>query len=275
MAIAADYRFSAEYRKGARAFKSIAAAVRWVKTLYARQKVFDAEGNLFDMEFVPGVSITPRQLQYYIAQIYSYKDQRVRKVGIRRYLLHERPLTGRLSSTRGPGHRFHIDATIMDVYPVSRVMRSIALRRPTLYLVVDDYSRMIVGVHLTFDPPCWNGAMMALVNAVSSKVEFCKSLGLYITEEQWCSEIRCEELFGDQGETSSIYKAQPLQQHYKVEILNAPAYRPDLRNVMEARFRILPATWMPLVPGAVEKDSFERGRVHPLLTRRWTLGNCL
>ncbi|MEX3761424.1 integrase [Paraburkholderia phenoliruptrix] len=265
LAIAADYYFSAQYRKGARASKSIAAAVRWVKTLYARRKVFDAEGNLLDMEFAPGASITPRQLQYYIAQTYSYRDRRVRKVGIRRYLLHERPLTGRLSNTRGPGQRFHIDATIIDVYPVSRVMRSIALRRPTLYLVVDDYSRMIVGVHLTFDPPCWNGAMMALVNTVSSKVEFCKNLGLYITEEQWPSEILCEELFGDQGETSSIYKAQPLHQHYQVEILNAPAYRPDLRSVMEVRFRILPATWMPLVPGAVEKDSFERGRVHPAL----------
>ncbi|WP_175750074.1 DDE-type integrase/transposase/recombinase [Burkholderia pyrrocinia] len=275
LAIAADYYFTAEYRKGPRASKSMAAAVRWVMTLFARRKVFDADGRLVDMEFVEGASITPRQLQYYIAQNYSYKDRRVRKVGIRRYLLHERPLTGRLSDTRGPGQRFHIDATIIDVYPVSRIMRSIALRRPTLYLVVDDYSRMIVGVHLTFDPPCWNGAMMALVNAISSKVEFCKRLGLDITEGQWPSEILCEELYGDQGEISSVHKAQPLHRDYRVEILNPAAYRPDLRGVIEVRFHILPATWMSLVPGAVEKDSFERGRVHPALDAALDIGQLL
>jgi len=106
---------------------------------------------------------------------------------------------------------------------------------------------------------------MALVNAISSKVEFCKRLGLDITEGQWPSEILCEELYGDQGEISSVHKAQPLHRDYRVEILNPAAYRPDMRGVMEVRFRILPATWMSLVPGAVEKDSFERGRVHPAL----------
>lgn len=265
LAMAADYYFTAEYRKGARASKSMKAAVRWLKTKIARRKVFDEDGMLVDLEFDDANNITARQLRYYIAQKYPYKDRRVHKVGLRQYLLHERPLTGRLSDTRGPGERYHIDATVIDVYPVVRNMRSVVARRPTLYLVVDDWSRMIVGVHLTFDPPCWNGAMMALVNAVSPKVEFCRGLGLDIAEKDWPASILCETLYADQGEMSSQHKATPLILHYPIQLSNAPAYRPDLRSVMEVRFRILPRTWMPLVPGAVEKNSFERGRKHPAL----------
>ncbi|MDI7047666.1 hypothetical protein QMN58_29660, partial [Escherichia coli] len=64
---------------------------------------------------------------------------------------------------------------------------------------------------------------------------------------------------------SSEHLAMPLAIHYQVKLLNAPAYRPDLRSVMESRFKVLPATWMSLVPGAVEKDSFDRGQRHPAL----------
>ncbi|CAH2897749.1 MAG: hypothetical protein PCALPYG88_2050 [uncultured Paraburkholderia sp.] len=263
--MAADYYFTAEFRRGKRQSKSLAGAVRWLKTKFARRKVFDENGMLIELDFDAELAITARQLQYFISQKYSYKERRVRKVGLRQYLLHERPLTGRLSDTRGPGQRYHIDATIIDVYPVARGMRHVAVRRPTLYLVVDDWSRMIVGVHLTFDPPCWNGAMAALVNAISPKVEFCRKMGLEISEANWPSDRLPEGIYADQGEMSSEHKATPLAVYYRVELSNAPAYRPDLRSIMECRFRILPRTWMPLVPGAVEKDSFARGYRHPAL----------
>src|SRR5204862_129916 len=112
-------------------------------------------------------------LQYYIQQNYPYEVRRVRQVGKKRYTLHERPLTGKLRNSRGPGEKFHIDATIVDLYLVGNILRTTVIGRPTLYLVIDDYSALVVGFYVTFDPPSWNGAMMALVSAVSPKVEFC------------------------------------------------------------------------------------------------------
>ncbi|SKC69796.1 DDE-type integrase/transposase/recombinase [Paraburkholderia hospita] len=263
--LAADYYFKPEYRQGKRQSKSLAAAVRWLKIALAKRKVFDEQGLLVDVEFDAVNSITPRQLQYYISKKYSYKQRRIRKVGLWQYLLHERPLTGRLSDTRGPGDRYHIDATIIDVYLVSRNMRSVVVGRATWYVVIDDWSRMAVGTHLTFDPPSWNGAMEALCNAISPKVEYCASLGIEITEDEWPCARLCDSLYADQGEMSSEHFGTPLAVHYRVKLLNAPAYRPDLRSVMESRFKVLPASWMSLVPGAVEKDSFDRGRRHPAL----------
>jgi hypothetical protein len=82
-------------------------------------------------------------------------------------------LTGTLREVRGPGARYYIDATIADVYIVSRYNRNRIIGRPTLYLVVDQFSRLIVGIYVGLEPPCWVGAMLALWNCSIDKVGYC------------------------------------------------------------------------------------------------------
>jgi hypothetical protein len=114
--------------------------------------------------------------------------------------------------------------------------------------------------------------MLALINALSPKVPFCHALGISITEEEWpCNEL-CYELFGDGAELASVLKGRPLTKEFHVEVLNPPSYRPDLRSVMEVRFRTVPKMWTPFVTGVVEKTSFERGNASPALCaafNRW------
>ncbi|OYD73658.1 UNVERIFIED_ORG: integrase-like protein [Burkholderia sp. CF145] len=262
--LAADHYLSFKYSKGKRSQKTLKQAVSWIQTKFLTDRVvYNEKQEMVELKLDRRIVMTVRQLQYYIWQNYSYEERRIRKVGIRQYLLHERPLKGRLRTSRGPGERFHIDATVVDIYLVGQALRTKVIGRPVLYLVIDDYTAMAVGFYLTFEPPCWDGAMMALANAISPKVEFCKSLGIDIREEQWPANRLCEILFADQGEVSSVHKAHPLIGHFRVEVSNAPAYRPDLRTVMERRFGIIPAIWNSLVPGIVEKTSFERGVAHP------------
>ncbi|WP_321932147.1 integrase [Paraburkholderia guartelaensis] len=262
--LAADYYFAFAYSKGKRAQKTLEQALNWIRANFLRNRVvYNEKGEMIELQLDRSIVLTVRQLQYYIFRNYSYEERRIRKVGLRQYLLHERPLTGRLRTSRGPGERFHIDATIADIYLVGQVLRTKVIGRPVLYLVVDDYTAMVVGFYVTFEPPSWNGAMMALANAVSPKVPFCKSIGIDIVEEQWPACRLCEILYGDQGELSSVHKAHPLIAHYRVEMQNPPAYRPDLRAIMERRFGIIPAIWSSLVPGIVEKASFDRGVEHP------------
>ncbi|SOF00951.1 Mu transposase, C-terminal [Burkholderia sp. OK233] len=264
LALAADYYFSFEYSRGKRARKTLGIALRWMKTNFLCDRaVYNQNGEMIELKFDRRIVPTERQLQYYIYRNYSYEQRRIRQVGLRQYLLHERPLTGRLRTSRGPGERFHIDATIVDIYLVGQILRIKVIGRPVLYFVVDDYSAMVVGFYLTFEPPCWDGAMMALANAVSPKVPFCKALGIAIEQEDWDANRLCEILCADQGEVSSVHKAHPLIRDYRMEIENTEAYRPDIRAHMERRFGIIPAIWNSLVPGVVEKDSFDRGVEHP------------
>jgi hypothetical protein len=68
---------------------------------------------------------------------------------------------------------YEIDATIGDVYLVSRFDRNKIIGRPVVYIVIDVFSRMITGVYIGLEGPSWVGAMMALANATAPKVEYC------------------------------------------------------------------------------------------------------
>ncbi|QCP49096.1 DDE-type integrase/transposase/recombinase [Trinickia violacea] len=262
--LAADYYHSFEYAKGKRSQKTMDIALEWVRAKFLCDRVvYNEKKEMVELELDRRIVLTRRQLQYYIYQNYTYEERRIHQIGLKNYLLRERPLTGKLRNSRGPGEQYHIDATILDIYLVGRILRTRVIGRPVLYLVIDDWSAMVVGFYVTFDPPSWNGAMMALVNAISPKVEFCRSLGVEITENQWSAHRLCEVLYADQGEVSSVHQAHPLIGVFRVEVKNAPAYRPDLRSVMELRFRIIPAIWNSLLPGIVEKESFARGCEHP------------
>ncbi|KCU94924.1 Tn7-like transposition protein B, partial [Pseudomonas syringae pv. actinidiae ICMP 9617] len=76
-----------------------------------------------------------------------------------RYNKDHRPIVGSASqSLIGASQRYEIDSTIADVYLVHRVNRLWLIGRPVLYVVVDTFSRMIVGVHVGLEGPSWNGA---------------------------------------------------------------------------------------------------------------------
>lgn len=158
----------------------------------------------------------------------------------------------------GPGHRFEIDATIADVYLVHRVNRNWIIGRPVLYFVVDAYSRMITGVHVSLEGPSWEGARHALYNAFTSKVEYCKRYGVSITNEDWpCFHIPLEvaadraECLSNAGETMTTTLGPTLQ--------IAPPFRGDWKPIVESRFRLInQGLNLKFVPGGIDQRHLER-----------------
>lgn len=74
--------------------------------------------------------------------------------GKKEFELKHRPLLG--SSTieaPGPGFRFQIDATTADIYIVSELDRSQIIGRPTVYIIIDVFSRIITGVYVGLESP--------------------------------------------------------------------------------------------------------------------------
>lgn len=162
------------------------------------------------------------------------------------------------SEVTGPGSRWQIDATIADVYLVSRMDRRRIVGRPTLYFVIDVFSRMIVGLHVGLEAPSWVGAMSALVNAASDKVGFCRAFGITIEPEDWPSQGLPDVLLGDRGEMLGE-RAEVLVKHFGVRLENTPPYRADLKGIVEKRFDLIQAAFGPYVPGYVEPDFRQRG----------------
>lgn len=235
-------------------------ALDYVVSLYYSRQVVDTEGNVIRIDVDEDAKPTKRQLRYFIDENYSLQHVKKRRHGEHNWELNERELLGTVDrDVHGPGDRFHIDATIADVYLVSQYDRRRIVGRPVIYFIVDVFSRLIVGLYVGFEGPSWIGAMMALVNMVTPKVEYCRQYGINITEDDWPAHFAPRQLLADKGELMSVNLGKNITENLGIGIENAPSGRPDMKSIVEPRFGIVPRKWKQFTPGYVESDFNERG----------------
>ena len=224
-------------------------------------------------KIIRGSDYIPTFTQYYYwvkKDEYTVLDIKLRE-GEKEYELKYRPLLG--SSTLeapGPGFRFQIDATIADIYIVSEIDRSKVIGRPTVYIIIDVFSRMITGVYVGLESPSWNGAMMALDSMVADKVELCKKYNINIEEEDWPCTFVPEAIIADRGEMEG-YGVENLINNLNITIENTSPYRGDYKGIIERFFRTINERIESFLPGAVMKDYRKRGDPDYRLEAKLTL----
>jgi hypothetical protein len=200
-----------------------------------------------DLHAVP----TARQLRYFYKKEYSPIESTRKREGEINYLKDFRPVLGTSTAeVAGPGSRYQIDATIADVYLVSEHDREKIIGRPTLYLVVDVFSRAIVGMYIGLENASWVSAMEALSSAMVDKVAYCEDFGIEITEEQWPMVGLPESIIGDRGEILSRH-IEVLSKAFQIDIENTPPYRADWKGIVERYFRTVQVKMKPFVEGYV------------------------
>ncbi|KAB7678404.1 Mu transposase C-terminal domain-containing protein [Bacillus sp. B1-WWTP-T-0.5-Post-4] len=202
---------------------------------------------------------TLRQFRYHLRKLFSQEVTIKKRSGSKKFDREYRGKTGSvLSEVMGPGARFEIDATVGNVYLVSRFNRGWGIGRPIVYFVIDVYSRLIVGVYVGLDHPSWNGVTMAIMNTAQNKVDFCKDYGIEITEEKWPSAHMPERFLTDRGE--ALYKgATSFIEGMNIAIDHTASYRADMKGTIERSFASLDATLKPFLPGYIDSDFRERG----------------
>lgn len=216
---------------------------------------------------VPSIS----QLRYHIRTKYKSRTKLLAREGEVSFNRDFRPLLG--SETRkaaGPGQIFEIDATVADVYLVSSDNTNQIIGRPVVYIVVDVWSHMVVGIYIGFEGPSWQGVMMAIENTVVNKVEFCAEFDIEIKEDEWpCNHVP-QNFYADRGEMESK-NADSIGKSLGIKLKNAPPYRADLKGIVEQQFRTLNITLQPWMPGAVKKEYKKRGGPDYVLDAKLTL----
>ncbi|WP_419489312.1 Mu transposase C-terminal domain-containing protein [Chryseobacterium bernardetii] len=78
------------------------------------------------------------------------------------------PIKGNFPGANFPLSVVQIDHTCLDIFLVDELYRK-PFMRPYLTLAIDVYSRMVVGFHLSFDPPGEMGTGLCIANAILSK----------------------------------------------------------------------------------------------------------
>lgn len=186
-----------------------------------------------------------------------------KRFGERIYHQTSRAIIGNsIQDTLGPAELYQIDSTILDVYIVSRLNRNI-IGRPVLYLILDVYSRMIVGINVTIEPfNSYEGAKGALINAMTDKANYCKKYGIEIKKEEWDVSCVPSRILADRGELLSGNIENAIS-NLGIIIQNTPPYRGDMKGIVEKAFERIHAYIKPFVDGVVENkfNVVERGSV--------------
>jgi hypothetical protein len=153
----------------------------------------------------------------------------------------------------GPGDIYQIDSTIADIYLVAADGSRKVIGRPTLYLVIDVFSKMIVGFHLSLRSSCYEEMVCALLSVIEDKRELFKRWGIEdaYDPKDWPEMPLPTVLIGDRQEL--IYGNSDLVYDLGIEIVNTPPYRGDLKDAIESAIGgVSRHLWRR--PGAVTKD---------------------
>jgi hypothetical protein len=199
------------------------------------------------------------QFRYWFNKEYNVEEVTIARQGRKKYEKDFRAVLG--SSTAeviGPGSRYQIDATVADVYLISRYNPDWIIGRPVIYLVIDVFSRLITGIYIGLEGPSWIGAMMALANVAADKQKFCHEYGIEISKEAWPVQHFPEILLADRGELEG-YNVERLISALNLHVENTTPYRADWKGIVEKQFDTIQRKVKPFLPGYVDKDFQERG----------------
>ncbi|OZG70879.1 hypothetical protein BTA51_23880 [Hahella sp. CCB-MM4] len=134
----------------------------------------------------------------------------------------------------GPGYRYEIDATIIQIRIVSRLDPTKLTKEATLYSIIDVWSGAIVGYALSLQPASWFMAAKALRNCFTPKTDVFKRLDLPYSQEVWKSKHLPSRLAADRGELVSDKAGIIPELGIKLEIM--PPMRPDRKGSVEGKF---------------------------------------
>ncbi|MFL0270163.1 Mu transposase C-terminal domain-containing protein [Candidatus Clostridium radicumherbarum] len=202
---------------------------------------------------------TLTQFRYWFNKERDIRKEISSRISAKKYYQQHRQITGSSTSEAlGPGSIYQIDATIADVYLVSRFNRNWIVGRPIIYNIMDVFSRMIVGVYVGFEGPSWAAAMNALANAATSKIEFCKQYDIEISEEEWPVNYLPETILADRGEFEGSNVENIIETLF-IKVKNTPPYRAEMKGIIEQHFHTLNTTIKPFLPGTIDSNQRERG----------------
>lgn len=184
----------------------------------------------------PEKSPSLKQFRTWYTKNYSKYERHSKRRGKRKAEMEVRALIGN-AEAQAPsvGALFEIDSTPADIILVAEDRETI-LGSPTLYMVKDVFSRLIVGFHITWSHASSVEQMVAIENTATNKVEFCRRYGIEIEESDWPCAHLPSMISGDRGELKARMSENLV--NIKVNVANAPSYRGDLKPFIEQHFRL-------------------------------------
>ncbi|SFL97676.1 Mu transposase C-terminal domain-containing protein [Pelosinus propionicus] len=198
------------------------------------------------------------QFRYFYRKTKKMQNFYISRDGLKSYQRNNRPLIGEGVQEFAPAIGVGmLDSTVCDIYLINDAGNLVG--RPILTACVDAYSGLCCGYILS-----WVGGVYSLrglmLNIIADKAAWCKKFGIFINTEDWSCDKIPATLVTDMG---SEYKSENFEQiaELGVKVINLPAYRPELKGLVEKFFDVVQSTYKKHLKGkgVIELDYQERG----------------
>lgn len=223
---------------------------RVIEATYVTRYIEGSDGRV---PVMPAQGSFPNKRQYrHIIESETTKLERTfRKTTQGHFLRNLRGLKGpNYHGVPGPGHHYAIDSTIADVHLRSSVCRAWVVGRPIVYLVVDVWSTAIVGFYVCLSGPSWDTAKLALFSTFSDPRLSAELWGYTYVDVLTPNPTAPYILLCDRGEyLSAAARRTALLLNFNLSF--NPAYRPDLKGLVEVLHRMTKDEQYRFLPGAI------------------------
>lgn len=204
---------------------------------------------------------TIRQFQHVLKTHFNDETKLRKRKGDKLFEQNHRARQGSiLEDCLGVGHIYEIDATIADIFAVASFDRSLIIGKPSLYLIYDRGSRLVVGWYMGLEAPSWPAAMQAILSIAEDKAELCKRLGVEYDPDDWpANGVYPQKFLGDLGEMVSK-NSSLLIDGLGIGVDNTPSMRPDYKGTVECGFKLIHRSMAPSTPGYEPPENVTRRR---------------
>jgi len=188
-------------------------------------------------EYIAGKRVEPitvRQFRYYIDSRARLSDDLAKNLRT-----HERN-PGYLGSVyaSGPGEVYEIDSTGGRLYLVSPGDPPVIVGQPTIYLIIDRWSRFVVSAYMSLRSPSYEEVRHCLLIAFTSREKRFRALGIDINDERWPVGRMPAVLCPDRGsDFMSDSMEQAVAQDLRIELTPLPPFCPDGKAIVERMIR--------------------------------------
>ncbi len=198
------------------------------------------------------------QFRYFYRKTKKMQNFYISRDGLKNYQRNNRPLIGDGIQSFAPAIGVGmLDSTVCDIYLINDAGNLVG--RPILTACIDAYSGLCCGYVLS-----WAGGVYSLrgliLNVIADKAAWCKQYGISMKAEDWSCDKLPAALVTDMG---SEYKSENFEQiaELGVKVINLPAYRPELKGMVEKFFDVVQSTYKKHLKGkgVIELDYQERG----------------
>lgn len=223
----------------------------------------DGEGQRYLK--APGEYPSEQQFRWLAKKLLPEEMTIRKRKGDATFELNHRPKLGSLQhETYTVGDAFEIDATIVDIFIVASHNRATIIGKPTLYLIFDRKSWLVVGFYIGLENPSWPPAMQAIKSICEDKEALCKRYGQPFNISDWPAHgVFPNEFIADRGSELLGNNSSQLVDGLQTMVRNLPARRADHKPLVECGFKLIQHSIADAVDGYAPPENFGKRQSKP------------